>query len=69
MSVNPQMMAALLAGQLGQGQQPLPASGALPQASPLGGAAEMAQKVMLMNALRQGQKPPGTPQPGGAPYG
>lgn len=59
MSANPQMMAQMLASQLGgQGQG---ATGV--QQSPLGGAAQLAQKIMLMKALQQGQpqQPPQMP--------
>ena len=57
MSANPQMMAQMLASQLGgQGQG---ATGV--QQTPMGGAAQLAQKIMLMKALQQGQPPP---QPG-----
>lgn len=62
MSVNPQMMAQMLAGGLNQPQQG--------QQSPLGTAAQLAQKVMLMQALQRGQvpqmqpgMPPGMPVP------
>jgi hypothetical protein len=66
MSANPQMMAQMLASQLG-GQQAQPVGGMQPQASALGGAAQMAQKIMLMRAL-QGQPQPGQPpQPGMPP--
>lgn len=61
MSANPQMMAQMLASQLG-GQQPSSVGGMQAQASPLGGAAQMAQKIMLMRALQQGQpQQPGQP--------
>lgn len=58
MSANPQQMAMMLASQLGG--QPQSVGGMQPQSSPLGAAAQLAQKVMLMQAL---QKPPQTPQP------
>lgn len=51
MSANPQVLAQLLAGQPGQQQQ----GGMQAQTTPLGGAAQLAQKIMLMQAL---QKPP-----------
>jgi len=59
MSANPQAMAQMLAA--GLGPQP---SG---QGSPMGAGAELAQKLMLMRALQQGQPqnpmmPPGMPQ-------
>lgn len=53
MSANPQIMAQMLAGQLGQ--QPQQQGGMQAQTTPLGGAAQLAQKIMLMQAL---QKPP-----------
>jgi hypothetical protein len=61
MSADPQQMAQMLASQLGNGQQP----GAAPQGgNPLaGGAAQLAQKIMLMRALQQGQPPPQPGQP------
>lgn len=66
MSTNPQMMAQMLASQLGgQGQG---ATGV--QQQPTGAAAQLAQKIMLMQALQKGQPPqpapfmqPGMPQP------
>jgi hypothetical protein len=58
MSANSQMMAQMLAQQLG-GQQQQPGV----QASPLGGASQLAQKIMLMQALQKGMPPqqPGQP--------
>lgn len=47
MSANPQAMAQMLAQQLGQ----QPGSGG----SPLGAASQLAQKIMLMQALQKGQ--------------
>lgn len=58
MSADPQMMAQLLAAQLG-GQQAPQAGGMQAQVSPLGAAAQIAQKVMLMNALRKPPQPQG----------
>lgn len=69
MSANPQAMAAMLASSLGgQGQAPM--AGGVQTSQPLGGAAQLMQKIMLMKAL-QGQNPqpsppaalPGMPQP------
>lgn len=61
MSANPQMMAQLLASQLGSQNQGV--GGMQPQNSgALGGAAALAQKIMLMKAL--GQQPGQPPQPG-----
>lgn len=54
MSTDPQSMAMMLAGQLG-GQQSPQGSAQTPQVQPLGAAAQLAQKIMLMQAL---QKPP-----------
>jgi len=66
MSVNPQMIAQMLAGGLG-GQPQQQGSVASPQ-QPLGAAAQLAQKIMLMQALRQPPQqtlpqPPPYPQP------
>lgn len=47
MSANPQAMAQMLAQQLGQ----QPSAGS----SPLGAASQLAQKIMLMQALQKGQ--------------
>lgn len=60
MSANSQMMAQMLAQQLG-GQQPQ--GGMQAQTSPLGGASQLAQKIMLMQALQKGMPPqqPGQP--------
>jgi hypothetical protein len=63
MSANPQAMAQMLAGQLGQQQQQ---GGMQAQTSPLGGAAQLAQKIMLMQALQKGPQPQ-QPQPLGMP--
>jgi hypothetical protein len=52
------MMAQMLAQQLG-GQQPQQGAAG---SSPLGGASQLAQKIMLMQALQKGQPPnPGVP--------
>jgi len=56
MSADPQMMAQMLASQLG-GQQPQSVGGMQGQTPPVGAAAQMAQKIMLMRALQQGQPP------------
>lgn len=66
MSANPQMMAQMLASQLG-GQQSPAVGGMQPQTSPAGAAAQMAQKIMLMRALQQGQPQPGQPPPNQPP--
>lgn len=63
MSANPQAMAQMLASQLG-GQQGAPVGGMQPQ--PGGAAGQLAQKIMLMRALQQGQ-PSQPPQPGAPP--
>jgi len=60
MSADPQMMAQMLASQLG-GQQPQSVGGMQGQATAVGAAAQMAQKIMLRRALQQGQ-PPQHPQ-------
>lgn len=65
MSADPQMMAQMLASQLG-GQQAQPVGGMQPQAGPVGAAGQLAQKIMLMRALQQGQ-PPGQQPPGQPP--
>ena len=59
MSANSQMMAQMLAQQLG-GQQQAPGAS---QSSPLGAASQLAQKIMLMQALQKGMPPqqPGMP--------
>ena len=68
MSADPQAMAMLLGGL----QQPQSQGGQQAQVSPLGGAAQLAQKIMLMQALQKGQPQqpqqptgylPGQPQP------
>jgi len=65
MSADPQAMAAMLASSLGgQGQAPM--VGGVQTQQPLGGAAQMMQKIMLMRAL-QGQQPPQSGQPPQAP--
>jgi hypothetical protein len=69
MSANPQAMAQMLASSLGgQGQAPM--VGGVQTSQPLGGAAQLMQKIMLMKALQgQPQQPqppaalPGMPQP------
>jgi len=70
MSANPQAMAAMLASSLGgQGQAPM--VNGIQTSQPMGGAAQLMQKIMLMKALQgqpQGQPqqpgyPPGMPQP------
>lgn len=53
MSANPQVLAQLLSAQ-GSGQAPQQ-GGIQTQVSPIGAAAQLAQKIMLMQAL---QKPP-----------
>jgi len=59
MSANQQMMAQMLAQQLG-GQQQQPG---VQQSSPMAGAAQLAQKIALMQALQKGmpQQQPGVP--------
>lgn len=67
MSANSQAMAQMLAGQLGQHTQQQQ-GGMQANTTPLGGAAQLAQKIMLMQAL---QRPPQQtpPQPGMVPPG
>lgn len=67
MSMDPNMMMQMLAGGLGgQPQQQGPVASAQ---QPLGAAAQLAQKIMLMQALQQRpqqpppQQPPPYPQP------
>lgn len=59
MSANPQAMAMMLANQLGG--QPQSVGGMQGQASPLGGAAQLAQKLMLMKALQGAPQQPQLP--------
>lgn len=61
MSANPQAMAAMLAQQLGQ--QPQSGGPVAAQQGPLGAAAQLAQKVMLMQALQKGMPPQQQPNP------
>lgn len=60
MSANPQVLAQLLSA---QGGQPPQQSGIQSQISPFGAAAQLAQKVMLMQALQKSpqQQPPQIP--------
>lgn len=61
MSMDPQSMAMMLAGQLGGGQQQPGAGQVAQQVQPLGAAAQLAQKVMLMQALQKAPQPPPIP--------
>lgn len=61
MSANPQAMAQMLAQGLGGQQNQGGMTGQ--NSGPLGAAASLAQKIMLMQALQKGQPPqPGIPQ-------
>lgn len=52
MSMDPTMMAQMLASSMGGGAQQ-PMQGQAPTVSPLGAGADLARKAMLINALRQ----------------
>lgn len=63
MSANPQVLAQLLAGQPSQNTQQ---GGMQAQTTPVAGAAQLAQKIMLMQALQRPPQQP-APQPGMPP--